>query len=100
MGGGVFNCSKTKTTQIASAYILHNTDAFFLFLPQQNFDTFFSSFLPFVFFLSRKNFDIFHVLLFRAFLCVFDNIYLPFLYIEQKLYKIFFYKLQKIKFKI
>ena len=40
-------------------------------------------FCLFSFFL-QKNFHIFCVLLFKAFLCLFDNIYLPFLYINQK----------------
>ena len=40
-------------------------------------------------FFLQKDFDIFHALLFDAFLCVFDNIYLPFLYLEKKFYKFF-----------
>ena len=42
-------------------------------------------------FFLQKDFDIFHALLFDAFLCVFDNIYLPFLYLEKKFYKIYFF---------
>ena len=38
-----------------------------------------------ILFLLQKDFDFSHVLLFGVFLCVFDNIYLPFLYIEKKL---------------
>ena len=54
-----------------SCYFHNATDTFFLFLLQ-------------------KDFDIFHVLLFEAFLCVFDNSYLPFLYIEKNLIKRYF----------
>ena len=35
----------------------------------------------------QRDFDIFHGLLFEAFLCVFDNIYLPFLGIEKTFIK-------------
>ena len=49
-------------------YVHNDTDAFFLFLLQ-------------------KDFDIFHVIFSKAFLCVFDNGYLSFLYIEKKNYK-------------
>ena len=60
-------------TQLAFAYVpqkdsyyLHdNTDAFFLFLLQ-------------------KIFDVFWVLLFEAFFCIFNNIYLSFSYIDKK----------------
>ena len=41
----------------------------------------------FFLFLLQKDFHIFHVLLFEDFLCVFDNIYLPLLYIQKKSYK-------------
>ena len=46
-----------------------------------------SLFSCFFFFFFQKELDIFHVLLFKAFLCVFDNIYIPFLYIEEKILK-------------
>ena len=46
-----------------SYYVHDDTNAFFLFLIQ-------------------KDFDIFHVILFEIFVCVFDNSYLSFLYIE------------------
>ena len=51
---------------------------------------FLSLFLSFVFFFFRK--DFFCMLLFGAFLCVFGNSYLSFLYIE----KVSFYKFQKL----
>ena len=54
-------------------YYIHNdTDSFFLFL-------------------LHKDFDIFRALLFRVFLCVFDNIYFSFLYLEKKFIKKHFY---------
>ena len=47
------------------------------------------SFLGFfcLLFFLQKFFDIFHIHLFGVFLCVFDNIYLLFLYIEKKIIK-------------
>ena len=59
---------------------------FFLFLLQLNFDIFLGPFFVF-FFLLQKNFGIFHVVLFGAFLCVFDNSYLSLLYIEKNIMK-------------
>ena len=56
------------------------------FVPQTDFDIFLRSFFTFCLFLMQKDFDIFHVLLFRVFLCVFNNIYLPF-FILRKNYK-------------
>ena len=47
-----------------------------------------SCFVFYLFFL-QKDFDIFQVLLFEVFLCVFDNSYLLLLYIENLLKKIF-----------
>ena len=60
-------------TQLAFAYVPQkdyyylqdNTDAFFLFLLQ-------------------KIFDVFCVLLFEDFFCIFNNIYLSFSYIDKK----------------
>ena len=63
---------------------------FFLFLIQKYFYTAQEHTDAICLFLLQNNLYIFHVLLFEAFLCVFDNIYLPFLYIEKKFYKIFF----------
>ena len=91
-----------------SLYFLHHRKTFFILILQKIFLSFttmlafffffffrkvsisLTSILTlFVFFLLQKDFNIFHVLLLEAFLCVFDNIYLPFLYIE----KILFYTL-------
>ena len=61
------------------------------------------SFTYFVFslFLLQKVFDIFHILLFRVFLCVFDNTYVAFFIYTKKNYKkMFFYKLQNINFEM
>ena len=42
-------------------------------------------FLAFCLFLLQKDFDVFRVLLFGVFLCVFDSSRFPFLYIEKKI---------------
>ena len=62
--------------------------AFFLFLLQK----YFGIYLRPCFFLfpSQKEFDIFHVLLFKAFLCVFGNIFAIFTY-RKKNYKKYFF---------
>ena len=60
-----------------SSFDHYNNDAFFLFLPQKDFYFCLETF--FTFFLLQ-----FFVLLFEDFLCFFDNIYLPFLYIYKK----------------
>ena len=57
---------------------------FFLFLLQKDFDICLRPFFVFCLFLLQKDFDIFHV---QAFICVFDNSKLGFLYIEKKTYK-------------
>ena len=49
-----------------------------------------SLFSRFVFFILQNDFDNFNVLLFGVFLCVFDNIYFPFLYKEWKFTKKYF----------
>ena len=71
----IFLCAKYNFsyTQLISAfvrqkdfhYVHDDSDVFFLFV-------------------LKKGFDIFRVLLFNAFLCVFGNSYLPFLYAEEK----------------
>ena len=72
-------------TQLASAfvpqedsyYVHDDTDAFFLLHLLKNFHIFLGPFFFFVFF---------RMLLLGAFLCVFNNSYLPFLYIEKIFY--------------
>ena len=44
-----------------------------------------------VMFIHYKEFGTFHVLLFGAFLCGYDNIYLPYPCIEEEIYKKIFY---------
>ena len=67
-----------------------NTGIFFVFFPlQKDFDICLGPFFGVFIFLLQKYFDIFHVFLFEAFLCFFDNIYLPFLYIQKKIIKNF-----------
>ena len=62
-----------------------NTGIFFVFFPlQKDFDIYLRTFFGVFIFLLQKYFNIFHVLLFEAFLCFLDNIYLPFLYIQKK----------------
>ena len=67
---------------------------FFFFFFSNILISFSSFFFAFCLFLLQKDFLIFHVLLFSVFLCVFDKFYLPFLYIEKKIIKKYFYKLQ------
>ena len=55
-------------------------------------------FFTFFLFLLRKDFGTFHVLLFEAFLCVFNNTFLPFLCIYKKIYKNFFISYHSIFF--
>ena len=74
-------------TQVASAHVRDNTDAFFSFSYSAKF-----LYLSLAFFFLLKDFDIFYKLLLEAFICVFDNTYLPFLYIQKKVIKIIFYK--------
>ena len=56
-----------------SYYVQDDTDVCFFFLLQKDFG------ICLEFFLVFFHFDIFRVLLFKAFLCFFDNIYLRFL---------------------
>ena len=85
------------------SYIVHDhIDASFLFLLQRDFYIAHEHIGDFCLFLLHKDFDIFHILLFEAFLCVFDNRYLSFLYIVKKIKNIlsvFLYAL-KIDFTI
>ena len=67
-----------------SYYVHDDTGASFRFVLQKDFyithehiDAFCLSLLP-------KDFGAFHVILFEAFLCFFDNSYLSFFYIEKK----------------
>ena len=66
-------------------YVHDDTEAFFLLLWQLNFDVFVGTFFAFCYFLLKNDFDIFHVLLSPAFLCVLDDSYFPFLWIEKKI---------------
>ena len=103
-----FNCPEIKKTlssnslvffyvlnnyfysQVAPSYVPYKPFLFFFF--SKILISFSCLFLPFGFFLLQKEFDIFYMLLFWVFLCVF-NIHLPFLYIEKKIvkkYSVFF----------
>ena len=81
------NCFRTpkihKSTQKIFFYVPNNnfsyTQPSFLFLLQKSFDICLEPFL-----LSSSSL---HVLLFEAFICVFDSSYLPFLYILNENYK-------------
>ena len=79
-------------------YVHDDTEAFFLLLWQLNFDVFVGTFFAFCYFLLKNDFDIFHVLLSPAFLCVLDDSYFPFLWIEKKIIinLSFFCMLQKL----
>ena len=66
-------------TQVHSAFVL-----------QEDFDICLRFVFTFCLFPLQRNFDIFHVLLFSAFLWIFDNIYLPMLYTQKKLSKMFY----------
>ena len=61
----------------------------FVFVTQKVFHYVHDDTNTFFLFLLRKDFDIFCMLLFQAFLCVFNKSCLPFLYIEKKYGKIF-----------
>ena len=98
-----------KNPQVNSKYIFYvlnnnfsHTQLPLLFLRQKNshyvhddIDAFFHIFfrkilksvsgLFCVFFLLQKDFNAFHMLLFKAFLCFYDSIHLPFSYTEKKL---------------
>ena len=57
----------------------------FAFVPQKDFYYIHNDTDAFFLFLLKKDFDIFQVLLFEVFFCVFDNIYLSFVYAERNL---------------
>ena len=78
-----------------SYYSYYDTDIFFLSLHWKVFNICLWHFYLFYLFLLQKDIDIFHVLLLEAFLCVFDNTYLSFLYIEKN-YKKYFVCFKKI----
>ena len=65
---------------------------FFSFSSAERFQYVLSLFWPFVFFFLQKDFYIFHMLLFEAFLCAYYNSYLSFLYM-----KIFFIRIFSIR---
>ena len=66
------------------------------FLCQKDFHVCLRHFLAFFLFLLQKDSDIFQVILFEAFLCLFDNVYLPFLYVENIFKKfLWIYKILK-----
>ena len=71
-------------------YVHDDPDAFYLFLLQKDFDNCLEPFFTFCLFLLQNDFDNFNVLLFGVFLCVFDNIYFPFLNKEWKFTKKYF----------
>ena len=59
------------------------TQVVFVFFVRGDFYIYLGLLFAFCLFLLRKGFGIFLVLFFRVFLCVFDNISLPFLYLEK-----------------
>ena len=87
--------NKFSCTQLYFLFLLHkdsynvhdNAENIFVFLLQKYFSICLEPFFAFFLLLLQKDFDIFHVLFLEAFVCVFDNIYLPFLYIEKKIIK-------------
>ena len=74
-------------TQLAFAFVPQKDSYYTFSIVQLNFDIFLRLFFAFCLFLFQKDFDIIRQLLFRAFLCVFNNSYLSFLYIEKDIYK-------------
>ena len=69
---------------------------FFFFLFSKILMSFLRFFFASCFSLLQKDFDIFHVLLYGVFFCVFENIYLLFLYIEKIFLQFFLYALKLI----
>ena len=67
-----------------SYYVHDDTNASSLFLLKKDFYVTRERVDAFCLFLLQKNFATFYMLFVEAFLCVFDNLYLPFLYIEKK----------------
>ena len=76
-----------RSDQIVTFYVLNNifsyTQVVSAFVLQEDFDICLRPFFCFCLFLLQKDFGTFHMLLFGVFLCVFDNIHLPFLYMEK-----------------
>ena len=84
-------------------YALNNicsyTQVVIAFVLKEDFDISLGPFFAFCLFLLQKNFDVFHMLLSPVFLCVFDDIYLPFLCILRKFWgKIFLISFIRILF--
>ena len=81
-----FSCTKLSLLFLLQkdSYYIHDDTDTFLFVLQKDFGICLGPFSAFFIFLLWKDFNIFHMPLFEAFLCVYDNIYLPFLYIEKK----------------
>ena len=81
-----FGCASQK-----DSYSAHNdTNAFYFMLFFRKILISVSSFFfAFLLFFPQKDFDIFHALLFEAFLCSFDNSYLSFLCIKKIIKNIF-----------
>ena len=74
------------------SYYIHDDDSF-LYLLWKDFYITDKHIGTFCLFFLQKDFGNFHMLLFAVFICFFDNIYLPFLYIEKihkKCFLIFF----------
>ena len=78
-------------SQVASFSIPGNINAFFFFFFSKSLISFSSLFSVFYVFLLQKDSDNFHVLLLGVCFCVFDNNYLPFLYIQKNYKKYFSY---------
>ena len=93
-----FNCLKNKrilSSGLIVIYCVLNNNFFytqlaFAFVLQID------SYYAFCFFLLQRDFDIFCLPLFGVCLCVFDNRYLSFSNIENKLMKDIFRKVQKV----
>ena len=78
-------------SQKDSYYVHNDTDAFFSFLHQLNFDIFPEPFFAFCFFLLQINVDIFCLLLCWVFLYVFDKSCLSLFIYRKKNYKKYFF---------
>ena len=86
------DCSNIfKKDLIVTFYVLNNvfsyTLAVFVFFLQEYFYIYLAPFFPFFLFVFQKDVGFFHVLLFGVFICVFNNIYLPFSYTQKQIYK-------------
>ena len=62
---------------VINKFLIYST--FFLFRPQKDFKICLGPFFTFFLFLLQKDIHTFNRLLFEAFLCLFDNFYLPFI---------------------